>query len=438
MTSNLTITSRSRRSRKNLVREQVVLLSKGQPIGCDKGVVLGVQSQDTVKGISAKTNFGVIVLLVVLLSVAIAVCTKCSCFDLPPNVPTAQMNRGRVMQAIRQLSSESESERIQGLSDLRDAGPASAAAAPYVGQILKGSQSQKERIRALHALLDMGPAAAPAVPGVIAVAKQPLGETEYALALDIFKNAAPRSRAAVDFLVGTVVYHSEHVPGDPTSKFDMNASMALAQTGRSGAIALEEVLLDCKDAMARRRAITVLCNMDANCAAPALVKALGDKDDYLRLVAIDMLRRVTDAEAIYLVLGLIENENEAVRADAASVFRKPCNIPTIEVLANALAEEPNAEVRLACVQALTLAAPPNAFEALLPALRDPDGRVREAAASALGDTNDRRAFEPLVRALEDSSHKVRSAAAKALRQMSGEDLGDDAKVWRNWLKANTD
>ena len=72
-----------------------------------------------------------------------------------------------------------------------------------------------------------------------------------------------------------------------------------------------------------------------------------------------------------------------------------------------------------------------AVPALIQALQSKIDGVRWAAATCIGKIGDVRAAPALVELLKDD--QMSSIAANTLRQLSGEDLGDDYYDWRAWL-----
>jgi hypothetical protein len=85
--------------------------------------------------------------------------------------------------------------------------------------------------------------------------------------------------------------------------------------------------------------------------------------------------------------------------------------------------------RSAAKQAL-IAKGEEAVEPLIRALESGYASVRWSAVSILGHIRDRKAVPYLIEALQDGN--VRSAAEEALRQVTGEDFGDDYDAWKRW------
>jgi hypothetical protein len=59
--------------------------------------------------------------------------------------------------------------------------------------------------------------------------------------------------------------------------------------------------------------------------------------------------------------------------------------------------------------------------------------VRAAAATALGQYAERRVVQALIASLRDPSLLVTHAAHASLRTLTGQDQGDDPRVWTKWL-----
>jgi len=65
---------------------------------------------------------------------------------------------------------------------------------------------------------------------------------------------------------------------------------------------------------------------------------------------------------------------------------------------------------------------------------DVDVDVRLTAAQALGETADRNAVAALGEALEDRDPAMQYQAVQSLRNVTGEDLGNDVNQWRHYVK----
>jgi hypothetical protein len=85
--------------------------------------------------------------------------------------------------------------------------------------------------------------------------------------------------------------------------------------------------------------------------------------------------------------------------------------------------------RSAAKQAL-IARGEQAVDPVIQALDSGYASVRWSAVSILGHIRSRKAVPHLIEALQDEN--VRSAAEEALRQITGEDFGDDYDAWKRW------
>ena len=93
-------------------------------------------------------------------------------------------------------------------------------------------------------------------------------------------------------------------------------------------------------------------------------------------------------------------------------------------------------VRATAVEMLGKTNDPGAVRPVVTMLIDKSPDVRRAAATALGILRDRRAVEPLVAALKDEAPIVRESAVKSLRNITGQDFGEDQAKWREWREQN--
>jgi hypothetical protein len=67
-------------------------------------------------------------------------------------------------------------------------------------------------------------------------------------------------------------------------------------------------------------------------------------------------------------------------------------------------------------------------------LRDPDPETRCEAARRLGSLGDSRAVPALISTLRDEVPEVTPVAVAALREITGEDFGDNADKWEVWYE----
>jgi len=101
-------------------------------------------------------------------------------------------------------------------------------------------------------------------------------------------------------------------------------------------------------------------------------------------------------------------------------------------------KDSDADVRIAACEAWGRRAGAEATTLLGEVLSsDVDIDVRLAAARALGRTGDAAAVAALGEALEDHDPAMQYRAVASLRQITGEDLGNDVNRWRLYVKGET-
>jgi HEAT repeat protein len=164
---------------------------------------------------------------------------------------------------------------------------------------------------------------------------------------------------------------------------------------------------------------------DAAPAAPQVVKALDDKDPFVRWAAVRALgvMGLKGEPAEKAVAGLaprLTDDSGDVRTSAAVALQRygPAAAGAAAALA-AVVKGDDPEMRLLAVLALEAVGPPAGKEAgaaLVQALKADESLVRAAAARALGHVGplDRSAREALRTALDDPDGEVRRAAAASL------------------------
>jgi len=149
------------------------------------------------------------------------------------------------------------------------------------------------------------------------------------------------------------------------------------------------------------------------------VRAGGDAQEQLALKLAALYPQETDP----LV------RTELVRAAAT------LGCPAAASLVRQATKDSDPDVRIAACKGLPKQQGPEAAAALAEVLgSDTDLDVRLAAARALGETRNAAAVAPLGSALEDSDPAMQYRAVSSLRATAPEDLGNDAKRWRQYVK----
>lgn len=129
-----------------------------------------------------------------------------------------------------------------------------------------------------------------------------------------------------------------------------------------------------------------------------------------------------------------KEEDPLLRAEIVRTLRKYPSPEALNVAQGAL-KDSDADVRVAACEALGEMGGQEAVTRLSEALRsDVDADVRMAAARALGQTRDPASVAALGTALEDKDPAMQYRAMASLRNVSGKDLGNDVRVWQQYVK----
>ena len=128
--------------------------------------------------------------------------------------------------------------------------------------------------------------------------------------------------------------------------------------------------------------------------------------------------------------GGVPQRLSAAVVDALVAIGRPAVKPLLAVL-----EYENFTVRLRAVEALAEIRDRRAVDPLLARLKDGQPSVVTFTVRALGDMGDRKAVKPLVEALGQAQDDMamRVLTAEALTKLTGQDLGQDAAAWQDWL-----
>jgi HEAT repeat protein len=252
--------------------------------------------------------------------------------------------------------------------------------------------------------------------------------------------------------------------------------------------AIDPLLAALKDQVAEVRApaARALGRMRDGRALDPLLAALKDPDASVRAAAAAALGGITDPRALdAAIAALKEDPDPRVRSGAAKGLGEMKDPGAVEPLAARLREEKIASVRGAIAEALYKVPDARALDAYVALLADEFWMVRERAAVTLGLLKDPRAVPALVAALKRNyytpglrplewgqpdrrmrdavvgalvaigkpsiepliplldgtrpqgrreSHEASNSAAEALKQITGQNFGQDAATWEAWWK----
>lgn len=139
----------------------------------------------------------------------------------------------------------------------------------------------------------------------------------------------------------------------------------------------------------------------------------------LRLIACWLLARLKDEETEEILLRLLTDPNQRIRAAAAQYLAEAGLVQSVQPLLKLLTEDKENQVRIAAVYALGLLGAREALETILEILKNKneDSGLRGSAAEALADIGDTRAIDPLMEALSDESVEVRFWSVFALGEL---------------------
>lgn len=163
-------------------------------------------------------------------------------------------------------------------------------------------------------------------------------------------------------------------------------------------------------------------------AVPALIRALDDDNEQVRLAAVQalrMLRHAAAAEPLARSMEKLAQRPQAQPAEyeALADALGSLGAGAVPALLRLLGSEER-EPRRWAAHALGLTRDSRAVDPLIKRLADPRLEVRKSAALALGHIGDRRALAALVQAISSRDHETRRAAVTALGMIGGEPAVD--------------
>ncbi|HUU26558.1 MAG TPA: HEAT repeat domain-containing protein [archaeon] len=214
-----------------------------------------------------------------------------------------------------------------------------------------------------------------------------------------------------------------------------------------------------RDEFVRERAVQGLGAGGGAKAVAALKMALKDPDEFVRWRSVQALDRLGVQDVIEELAPLIRDESWRVKVSALELLgnigvrrmkRNPSELPGTtldkrlkQILLQGL-EDPDERVRLSAAASLARNKDGAAMAPLRDLLRNGSMFTRGSAGEALGDLSDTRAVESLIEALADPRNHVCEegsdwacwGAAKALTKLTGQNYGIDVKKWREWSDSN--
>lgn len=137
-----------------------------------------------------------------------------------------------------------------------------------------------------------------------------------------------------------------------------------------------------------------------------------------RMLALVQLRQVSDEQAVPLILKVVGDKHQQVRAFAVFALGIKRTDACLPVLLDILKSDEDYGIRADAAGALGYLEDPRAYDALVRAFyEDVEWLVRFSAAVALGNLKDPRAFELLISALDESDGLIQQGAIAALGEI---------------------
>ena len=209
-----------------------------------------------------------------------------------------------------------------------------------------------------------------------------------------------------------------------------SAQKALQDIGTPAIDALIASLKD-ENLNVRRRAPYILGSIKNTRAILPLINALKDEDNDVWQSAQKALQDI-GTPAIDALIASLKDENLNIRGGAAYILGSIGNQRGADPLINVLLNDQDPEVRKRALNALIALKDSRVIDILIKNLNDQDPEVRADAVKALGKNKDPKAILPLINALKDEEWLVRDRAVNALKNITGQDLGEDAVLWQEW------
>ncbi len=204
------------------------------------------------------------------------------------------------------------------------------------------------------------------------------------------------------------------------------ARAALGETSKESLDTLVRLGLRHPAPLVRQAACEALGDLKAAAAIPALLDRLADPDPAVQGEAAAALGRIGDpAPADRLLQAWRRDSDWPLRAFGLESLARLAPPRAVELLEDA-GRDPHYQVRLAAAEIRPTAT----------LISDRDWRVRAAAIEASTRLRDRESIGWLVDRLARESGRLRWDIVVALHDLTGKDLGLEAKPWKAWWEAN--
>ncbi|MDP2922145.1 MAG: HEAT repeat domain-containing protein [Candidatus Omnitrophota bacterium] len=184
--------------------------------------------------------------------------------------------------------------------------------------------------------------------------------------------------------------------------------------------------------------VALLDAADNSEALDTLLQGLKDKDSQVRYLSVNSLQRIKDPKIIDPLITMLGGEQEEeLRRSAMRIlygmrtFLKPA--PFIKMLNN---KNGIAENRLFAIQILGELKSPEAAESLIVILKDPGEKenIKKEALLTLEKIKNLDLRELLLFLLERNDAELNQFVAQGLKELTGEDFGEDPAKMKEWLK----
>lgn len=153
---------------------------------------------------------------------------------------------------------------------------------------------------------------------------------------------------------------------------------------------------------------------DAQCL-PYVMPFFESPNPELREASITTLRYLNQVERCKPALALMSDSDEAVRRATALTLGHLADDEVVTMLAQAVTDDPDWEVRRNAAKSLTTHANPSAIASLEKAAEDQHWQVRKFSLQALQTIADERTLPLFIKALTDEYSDVRREGVKALK-----------------------
>jgi len=224
--------------------------------------------------------------------------------------------------------------------------------------------------------------------------------------------------------------------GDSNKEVVSKAAFSLGQIGDKKAADSLLPLLSDSNGEIRLFAANALGELKDARATEALLRLLNDPKTDVRINSAIALGKIGDPKAVGGLISGLKNSDRNVRACCVRALANIRDSRAVEPIIQMLAD--SSGVALIAADSLAVFQDKRAVEPLIATLNNGNINIRCHSAIALRIFKDKRSIKPLIDLLTEEKPIVKKIYGDSLREITGQQFGDDQQQWLDWWEKNKD